>query len=75
MGNMCVSKHGRFVTNNPDCQDPATAEYRIWVISLVNILLWVSWKLLAHAELGHGKTKLFISFGGALMCFLMVSVV
>jgi hypothetical protein len=70
-----VARHGRVVTNNPDCQDPATAEYRIWVLSLINVLLWVIWKLLAHAELGNGKAKLFLSFGGALTCFLMVSVV
>jgi hypothetical protein len=69
----CVFEKGREIVNNEECQDPATAESRIWVIALLNVLIWVVWQTFGTAELAQGKTKLVLSGGGALMCFLMVS--
>jgi hypothetical protein len=73
MGNSCVAKNGRTVTNNTNCQDPANAEYRIWYIALINVFLWMLWRALSSEELGNGKIKIFISLTGTLVCWLMVS--
>ena len=73
MGNVCVTKNGRQVDSNPGCQDPALADQRIWIITLVNVVLWLVWRALSREELGNGKYKMYISFVGAMICYLLVS--
>ena len=77
MGNrFCVVETRKDVyISNPDCQDPAIAEYRLYVCGLIQVILWLIWRFLPAGELEYGMWKMVIAGIGVLTTWLLVAIV